>query len=200
MLSSSLSPNHSKLLQISINLAPEVVNQISKCIGVWRSNNDFPKIIDSSSMVDVSQHAIISFSVKTLAKALGGSVPSTNFDPWCYIIWYCTIQVRLYFRKIKRPGIGRFVENCLFPKNVFLNLNLNCQNNFYYRRFDLHLPFWIIQVPFCQTKVPFSMSDEHFFQKYFNSVIFISNKQLFIFITYFAHLFYEVWYTKTYMI
>ena len=109
-----------KVAPDSINLASEVVNQISKYIGVWRSNNNFPKIIDSPSMVDVSQHAIISFSVKTLEKALAGSVPSTNFDAWCYIISYCTIQVRLYFRKIKCPGIGRFVENCLFPKKVFL--------------------------------------------------------------------------------
>ena len=189
-----------KVAPDSINLASEVVNQISKYIGVWRSNNNFPKIIDSPSMVDVSQHTIISFSVKTPEKALAGSVPSTNLDAWCYIISYCTIQVRLYFRKIKCPGIGRFVENCLFPKKVFLNVNWSCQNNFYYRRLHLHLPFWIIQVPFCQTKVPFSMSDENFFEKYFNSIIFILNKQWFIFITYFAHFFYRAWYTKTYMI
>ena len=72
--------NYPKLLQISKNPVHEVVNQINKYIGVWRSNNDSPKILDLHSMVVVNQYAIISFFVKTLEKALVGSLLSTKFD------------------------------------------------------------------------------------------------------------------------
>ena len=102
ILTSFLTRNQSKLLQISINPAFEVINQINKYIGVWRSNNDFPKILDSHSMVDVNYHAIISFFVKKLEKALAVRVSSTNSDA-CYIVWYCTTQVYRLFC-MTQPG------------------------------------------------------------------------------------------------
>ena len=102
ILTSFLTRNQSKLLQISINPAFEVINQINKYIGVWRSNNDFPNIFDSHSMVDVNYHAIISFFVKKLEKALAVRVSSTNSDA-CYIVVYCTTQVYRLFC-MTQPG------------------------------------------------------------------------------------------------
>ena len=73
---------------------------------------------------------------------------------------------RAYFRKIKHLGIGRFVKKWPFWKKIFLNLNQKCQKQFQFRGYNLQLPFWIIQAPFCQTKVllywnekPFSKND-----------------------------------------
>ena len=43
--------SYPKLLQISINPVHEVVNQINIYNGVWRSNKDFPKILDLHSML-----------------------------------------------------------------------------------------------------------------------------------------------------
>ena len=96
ILTSLLTRNHPKLLQISINPACEVINQINKYIGIWRSNNDFPKIIDSHSMGDVNHHVIISFFMKTLERAMAGQVS----DVLCYIVWYCTTQVYKLFSGI----------------------------------------------------------------------------------------------------
>ena len=96
ILTSFLTRNHPKLLQISINLACEVINQINKYIGIWRSNNDFPKIIDSHSMGDVNHHVIISFFMKTLERAMAGQVS----DVLCYIVWYCITQVYKLFSGI----------------------------------------------------------------------------------------------------
>ena len=64
---------------------------------------------------------------------------------------------RAYFRKKKHPGTRHFIKKCPFPEKLhFLNLNKKCQKQFLIRGgFDLHLPFWLIQVPICQTKVPF---------------------------------------------
>ena len=66
------------------------------------------------------------------------------------------IRIRTYFRKIKRPGIERFAKSALFlKKNHFVIQMKLIKNNFDQGGFNLHLSFWIVQVPFCQTKTPF---------------------------------------------
>ena len=99
ILTSFLTRSHPNLLQISISPVCEVINHINKYIGVWRSKNDFPKILDSHGLVDMNHHAIISFFMKTLDKALAGRVSSTNFDA-CYIVWYYTTYVYRFFSRI----------------------------------------------------------------------------------------------------
>ena len=100
VLASFLTKNHPKLLQISKNSACKVVKQTNKYISVCRSNDNFPKILDSHSIVDVNKHVITSLLLKTLEQVLAESIPSTNFDALCYIVWYCTTQVDRLFSGI----------------------------------------------------------------------------------------------------
>ena len=67
-----------------------------------------------------------------------------------------------YFRKIKRPGIGRFVKSTLFEKKAFLiRIRFGIlrwkvsKTTSSLRGFDLNLSFRIIQVPFWSDE-PFS--------------------------------------------
>ena len=89
--------------------------------------------------------------------------PSSNFG---FRKGYTSIMPlsRAYFTKIKRPGIGQFVKKHPFwKKSFFLNLSQKYQKQLPMRGvFDLHLPFSITQVPFCQTKFPFYWGEEPF--------------------------------------
>ena len=89
--------------------------------------------------------------------------PSSNFG---FRKAYTSIMPlsRAYFTKIKRPGIGRFVKKHPFwKKSFFLNLSQKYQKQLPMRGvFDLHLPFSITQVTFCQTKFPFYWGEEPF--------------------------------------
>ena len=82
------------------------------------------------------------------------------------------------------------------------------KNYFQWGRFDLHLPFYINEVSFCETKVAFYWKKEPFFRNNLTELFvnyFILDILLFfiffvwnIFITYFAHMFYDMWYNDTY--
>ena len=102
----------------------------------------------------------------------------------------------------KDKGTDVLVKKCLIWKKKqkqpsFLNWVKNFRNNFQVGVFDLHFPFWIIQVLYCQTKICFYWSEDPFSKNNFIK-FFILNKQfpdffMFffgnIFITYFGHLF-----------
>ena len=109
-------------------------------------------------------HAIISYFLKILEKALAGRVFSTNFDAWCYIVWYCTTQVyrllsgiritepsdeyllKLHFvvgrspklvklyRKILFDAVNLCLHNCKFPTMPISFL-------LFYARFQIHIKY-----------------------------------------------------------
>ena len=109
---------------------------------------------------------------------------------------------RASFRKIKHPGIGHFVKKCpFFKKKKLVLIWLKALIN------NLHLPFWIIPLPFCLKKVSFYWSEELFSK---NNLIpfFILNKQflnfpyflLEIFLSHILCMFYDIWDIIRYMV
>ena len=49
----------------------------------------------------------------------------------------------------------RYVKKCPFWNKYFSYIKSSIKNIFELGGFDSHMLFWIIQVPFCQTEVPF---------------------------------------------
>ena len=101
---------------------------------------------------------------------------------------YCIIRKtdRAYFRKKKRLGIGRFLKKCPFWKKAFSWFESKSPEQFPVKgELDLHLPSWIIEVPFCHTKnVPFYWSEEPFdwFElNLINSPVYLNSFLIFIF-------------------
>ena len=81
---------------------------------------------------------------------------------------------RVFFRKKKHREIRRFFKMCSFPRKLFLlNLKQKCQNNFEIGEFDPYLPFWVIQMPFCQIKVVFVDAKTAFTKNDFDLIPFI---------------------------
>lgn len=48
--------------------------------------------------------------------------------PCLFYIFIFISYTRVYFRKMKSVGTGRFVKSTFFEKNIFLNINENYQN------------------------------------------------------------------------
>ena len=74
---------------------------------------------------------------------------------------YLSLFTRTYFWKIECPGIGRFIKKALFEKKIPIWIK-RVKNIFRLGCSSSHQPFWIVQVPFSQTKVPFYSSKESF--------------------------------------
>ena len=69
--------------------------------------------------------------------------------------------------KIRCLGIRCFIKKSSSWK-FFFNLNQKCQNKLLMKGvFDLHQPFLITQVPFCQSQSPFYWRNEPFFKNSF---------------------------------
>ena len=77
-----------------------------------------------------------------------------------YIIHMYNIYIyRAYFRKIKHPGIGRFVKKCpFFKKKLFLNLNQKCQKkNSLWGGYSISTcPSWSPKCSFVKQSCPFT--------------------------------------------
>ena len=109
-----------------------------------------------------------------------------------------------YFRKIKHLEKMYFFQKQTNKQTnerankqtnkPFLDFKLSVKKILQLGGFDLHLPFWIIQVPFCQTRWPF-IKQRALFQEPSDSILHFKLKinyffKFFIwntFITYFAH-------------
>ena len=87
----------------------------------------------------------------------------------------CWLELGL-FRNIKHQGTKAILKGFLALKKrntFYLNLSQICQKQLPFRwLFNLHQPFLITEVPFCQTKLPYYWGEEHFsynsFIQFFN--------------------------------
>ena len=147
----------------------------------------------------LKQATCIRYILAKLSKSVQISTLTSSDSFW---------QSRVYFKKVKHPGTGCFIRKCLFWKKklFFLIWIKSVKNNFQFGGCHLHLPFWIIQVSFCETNMPFYWSEEPFSK---NNLIqfFILNRQFLNLsyfwknlIIYFAHVFYGLWGIMKYMV
>ena len=88
-------------------------------------------------------------------------------------------------------GWDALLKSVLFQKNHFFLIWIkSVKNNFRLAGFNLYQTLWLIQVPFCQTNVPFCWREKPFSTNNFKQSHFVWN----VFNTYFTHLLDGVWY------
>ena len=113
------------------------------------------------------------------------------------------LESRAYFRKEKRPGIGRFVKKCPFPEKLFfLNLNQKSQNHFWLG--GIWPPPAPLAYPsaFLSNKGAFSLKQKVLFQEqfYMNDFYIFHNFCFKKFLIHTSHLLDNVWYIMKYML